>query len=121
MNARAEVGGLYVGGVIGQAFVQFYFRRFAPSVVCCLFSVSAYFPLMDIDLDMPHAVPDDNDDDEGDDPFDELHNLGDGNEEEDNDDIVTLEQAIDAVEALQSTTDIAELAPDMAVPAADWL
>ena len=37
---------------------------------------------MDIDLNMPHAVPDDSDDDEGDDPFDELHDLGDGDEEE---------------------------------------
>ena len=56
------VGG---GGVIGQPFVQFCFRRFAPSVVCSVFSVSTYFPLMDIDLDMPHTVPDDSDDDEG--------------------------------------------------------
>ena len=36
------------GGVIGQPFVQFCFRRFTPSVV---FSVSAYFPLMDIDIE----------------------------------------------------------------------
>ena len=44
--------------------------------------VYAYFPLMDIDLDIPHTVPDDSDDDEGDDPFDELHDLGNGDEEE---------------------------------------
>ena len=35
---------------MGQPFVQFCFRRFAPSVVCSVFSVSAYFPLIDIDL-----------------------------------------------------------------------
>ena len=32
--------------MIGQPFVQFCFRRFVPSVVCSVFSVSAYFPLM---------------------------------------------------------------------------
>ena len=68
------VGG---GGVIGQDFVQICLRRFVPSVVCCVFSVFAYFPVMDILLDMPHAVPYDSDDDEGDDPFDEFHDLGD--------------------------------------------
>ena len=59
MNARDKGGGNRGGGGIGQPFVQFCFRRFAPSVVCSVFSVPAYFPLMDIDLDMPHAVPDD--------------------------------------------------------------
>ena len=50
---------------------------------------------------MPHAVPDDSDDDEGDDPFDELHDLGNGDEEEvEDEDIATLEQAIAAVAAL---------------------
>ena len=58
----------------------------------CLVSVY-FFSLMDIDLDMPHAVPDDSDDNEGDDPFDELHDLGNGDEGDVNDDIVTLEQA----------------------------
>ena len=73
---------------------------------------------MDIDLDMPHAVPDDSDDDEGDDPCDELHNLGVGDEEEvEDEDIATLEQAIAAVAALQSNS--AEPAPDMAVLATD--
>ena len=105
MNAQAKRGGFIGGGggggVIGQPFVQFCFRRFTPSVVCSVFSVSAYFPLMDTDLDMPHAVPDDSDDDEGDDPFDELHDLGDGDEEEvEDEDIATLEQAIAAVAAL---------------------
>ena len=89
-----------------------------PSVICSVFSVSAYFPLMDSDLDMPHAVPDDSADDEGDDPFDELHDLGDGDEEEvEDEDIATLEQAIAAVAALQSNS--ADPAPDMVVPATD--
>ena len=50
MNARAK-GGVKGrgGGGIGQAFVQIFLRRF-----------------VDIDLDMPHAVPDDSNDDEGD-------------------------------------------------------
>jgi hypothetical protein len=55
---------------------------------------------VDIDLDMPHAVPDDSDDDEADDPFDELHDLGNGDEEDVNDDIATLEQAIAAHSSL---------------------
>ena len=62
--------------------------------------VSAYLSLVDIDLDMPHAVPDDSDDDEADDPFDELHDLGNGDEEDVNDDIATLEQAIAAHSSL---------------------
>ena len=106
-----ELGGGVIGGgggVIGQAFVQFCSRHFAPSVVCCLFSGSAYFGLMVIDLDMPHAAPDDSDDDEGDDPFDEIHNLGDGDEEEDNNDIATLKRAIAAVQALQSNADLVQ-------------
>ena len=36
---------------------------------------------MDIDLDVPHTVPNDSDDVEGGDPFDELHDLGDGDED----------------------------------------
>ena len=53
MNARAKGGGYRWGGgagVIGQPFVQFCVRRFAPSVVCSVFPVSAYFPLMDTSL-----------------------------------------------------------------------
>ena len=43
---------------------------------------------------MPHAVLDDSDDDEGGEPFDELHDLGDGDDEEvEDEDIATLEQA----------------------------
>ena len=60
---------------------------------------------MDIDLDMPHAVLDGNDDDEGDDHFDKLHDLGNGDEEEvEDDDIATLEHAIAGVAALQSNS-----------------
>uniref|UniRef100_A0A7S4LFL0 Uncharacterized protein n=1 Tax=Eutreptiella gymnastica TaxID=73025 RepID=A0A7S4LFL0_9EUGL len=67
---------------------------------------------------MPHAVPDGSDDNDGDDPFDELHDLGDGDEEEvEDEDIATLEQAIAAVAALRSNS--AEPAPDMVVPATD--
>ena len=61
LNARAEGGG-YRSGLCPILLS-------ALRAICCLFSVSAYFPLMDIDLDMPHAVPDDSDDDEGDDPL----------------------------------------------------
>ena len=96
------------GGVTGRGFVWFCFRRFAQSVVCCVFLVSAYFPLMDIDLDMPCAVPDDSDDDEGDDPFVELHDLGGGDEEEEeHNDIAILEQAIAALQSsAQPTTNM---------------
>ena len=83
------IGGVGGGGGIGQPFVQF---CFAPSVVCSVFSVSTHFPPTDIDLDMPHVVPDDSDDNEGDDTVDELHDLGDGDEEEvEDEDIATLE------------------------------
>ena len=77
-----------------------------------------YFPLMDIDLDTPHAMLDDGGDDEGDDPFHELHDLGDGDEEEvEDEDIATLEHAIATVAALQS--DSIDPVPDMVVPATD--
>ena len=38
------------GGIIGQLFVHFCVRRFAPSVVCSVSPVPAYFPLMDTSL-----------------------------------------------------------------------
>ena len=65
---------------------------------------------MDINSDLPIAVPDDSDDAEGD---DQLHDIGGGDEGEENDDMATIEQAITA---MQST---AEPATDIAVPAAD--
>ena len=109
-----------VGGGVKDFAVLSYFAfgalRHVFFAVCL---ASAYFFLVDIDLDMPHAVPDDNDDDEGDDPFDELHDLGNGDEEDVNNHIATLEQAIAAVAPLQSTVDVAEPLPDIVVLAVD--
>ena len=85
------------GGVVGQDLSNFAFGAHLLSALCL---VSAYCSLMDIDLDMPHAVLDDSDDDEGDDPFAELHDLSDGDEEDVNDGMATLGQAIAAVAAL---------------------